>query len=258
MTPVLTDPALADLPGISHGFFTREGGVSEGLYTSLNVGFGSGDDEARVRENRARAMRAIGIAEGRLATLYQVHSARVETVSAPFDAKAAPRADGMVTKTPGVAIGILTADCAPVLFADAEARIIGAAHAGWRGALSGVLEGTLREMERLGARRERIRAAIGPCIGAASYEVGPEFPAPFVGEDPGTRRFFTAARRSGHFMFDLEGLVAHRLGALGLAAVGRLNRDTCAEESGFFSYRRSTLRGEPDYGRGLSAIAIEA
>lgn len=256
MTPVLTDPDLAAAEGVVHGFFTRQGGVSEGLYTSLNVGFGSGDDEARVAENRARAAAALGLPADSLSTAYQVHSARAVVIDAPVPRPEAPRADGFVTATPGVLLGILTADCAPVLLADAEARVIGAAHAGWRGALTGVIEATVREMERLGARRTSIRAAIGPCIGGASYEVGPEFPAPFVGEDPASRQFFTASRRSGHFMFDLEGYVAHRLGALGLRAVGRTRRDTCAEDGMFFSYRRATLRGESDYGRGLSAIAL--
>ncbi|MQA65659.1 MAG: peptidoglycan editing factor PgeF [Alphaproteobacteria bacterium] len=256
MTHVLRDSNLAGAEGIVHGFFTRDGGVSEGLFSSLNVGFGSGDDEDRVAENRARAAAALGLAADRLTTAYQVHSARVDVIDAPFRPADAPRADGFVTAAPGVLIGILTADCAPVLFADPRARVIGAAHAGWRGALGGVLEATVRAMEGLGAARADIRTAIGPCIGAASYEVGPEFPAPFLDDDPGSRRFFGASARAGHFMFDLEGYVAHRLDAMGLAAVGRSRRDTCREDDVFFSYRRATLNGEPDYGRGLSAIAL--
>jgi YfiH family protein len=256
MTHVLRNPGLNAANGIVHGFFTREGGVSEGLFTSLNVGLGSGDAPERVIENRARAAAALGLPAESLSTAYQVHSARVEAIDAPVAHKDAPRADGFVTATPGVLLGILTADCAPVLFADPEARVIGAAHAGWRGALTGVLEATVREMQRLGARPGNIRAAIGPCIGAASYEVGPEFPAPFLAEDTAARRFFSASKQQGHFMFDLEGYVAHRLAALGLAAVGCSGSDTCADESEFFSYRRATLRGEPDYGRGLSAIAL--
>jgi hypothetical protein len=256
MTHILRDSNLAGAEGIVHGFFTREGGVSEGLFSSLNVGFGSGDDERRVAENRARAADALGLAANRLTTAYQVHSARVEVIDAPVRPADAPRADGFVTAAPGVLIGILTADCAPVLFADAHARVIGAAHTGWRGALGGVLEATVRAMEGLGAARNDIRAAIGPCIGAASYEVGPEFPTPFLDDDPGTRRFFGPAVRAGHFMFDLEGYVAHRLEAMGLTNVGRAGRDTCNEGSAFFSYRRAILKSEPDYGRGLSAIAL--
>lgn len=256
MTTFLQDSDLATATGIRHGFFTRDGGVSEGLYTSLNVGLGSGDRPEHVAENRARAAAALGLAPERLSTAYQVHSARVEIIDAPVAAAAAPRADGFVTTTPGVMLGILTADCAPVLFADDRARVIGAAHAGWRGALSGVLDATVREMEKLGASRANLRAAIGPCIAQASYEVGPEFPAPFLDGDAAARRFFASSPRAGHFLFDLEGYVAHRLSGLGLAAVGRSGRDTCGEDDAFFSYRRSCLRGEPDYGRGLSAIAL--
>jgi YfiH family protein len=256
MTHILRDSHLAGVEDVVHGFFTREGGVSEGLFASLNVGFGSGDDEGRVAENRARASDALGLGADRLTTAYQVHSARVEVIDAPVRYADAPRADGFVTAAPGVLLGILTADCAPVLFAAPHARVIGAAHAGWRGALGGVLEATVRAMESLGAARDDIRSAIGPCIGAESYEVGPEFPKPFVGDDPGARRFFAPSVRSGHFMFDLEGYVAYRLEALGLSNVGRARRDTCREDGAFFSYRRATLNGEPDYGRGLSAIAL--
>lgn len=256
MLPVITDPGLAAMTGVRHGFLTRAGGVSEGLFGSLNVGFGSGDAEARVAENRARAAAAFGLAPERLTTAYQVHSARVEVVDAPVPHAEAPRADGYVTAAPGVLLGILTADCAPVLFADAEARVIGAAHAGWRGALSGVLEATIRAMEGLGAARARIHAGVGPCIGQESYEVGTEFPAPFVEEDADARRFFTAAPRTGHFLFDLEGYVAFRLARTGLGPIGVSGLDTCTNEDRFFSYRRTTLRKETDYGRELSAIAL--
>ncbi|MGE0653423.1 MAG: peptidoglycan editing factor PgeF [Alphaproteobacteria bacterium] len=256
MTHILRDSHLAGAEGVVHGFFTRDGGVSEGMFSSLNVGFGSGDDEKRVSENRARAADALGLAPERLSTAYQVHSARVAVIDAPIRPADAPRADGFVTAAPGVLLGILTADCAPVLFADSHARVIGAAHAGWRGALGGVLESTVRAMESLGATRGDIRAAIGPCIGFASYEVGPEFPAPFLEDDPGTRRFFGPSARAEHFMFDLEGYVAYRLEGAGLGNVGRAGRDTCREDGAFFSYRRATLNGEPDYGRGLSAIAL--
>ncbi len=258
MTELIHDPALAALDGVVHGFFSRRGGVSDGLFASLNTGFGSGDDPACVAENRARATKALGLAPDRLTTAYQVHSALVETVTAPIPHDAAPRADGFVTATPGIALGILTADCAPVLFCDPQARIIGAAHAGWRGALGGVLEGTVRAMEALGARREAVIAAIGPCIGKDSYEVGTEFPAPFIADNPATRACFSAATRPGHHMFDIEGYVAQRLRAMNLAAVTASGLDTCALEPQFFSFRRATLRGEPSYGRGLSAIAMEA
>lgn len=257
MTELLHDPSLAGLPGLAHGFFTRAGGVSEGLFASLNVGFGSGDDAGRVGENRARAARALGFDADRLSTAYQVHSAHVAVIDAPVAPSEAPRADGFVTAAPGVVLGVLTADCAPVLFADPEARVIGTAHAGWRGALGGVLEAAVRAMEGLGARRARIVAAVGPCIGRTSYEVGPEFPAPFMEDDAEARRFFAAAARRGHFMFDLEGYVAHRLDRIGLAAIGVSGTDTCADAGRFFSYRRTTLAGERDYGRGLSAIVLE-
>lgn len=254
--PLVTDSGFATLPGIRHAFFTREGGVSDGLYASLNVGFGSGDAEAHVAENRARAARALDVAPESLTTAIQIHSANVAVIDVPVAHREAPRADGYVTQTPGLALGILTADCAPVLFADPEAGVIGAAHAGWRGALAGVLDTTLRKMEDLGAARERIRAAIGPCIGRDSYEVGPEFPGAFVEDDQTAEQFFATAPRNGHFLFDLEGYAAHRLRRLGVAAVAASGLDTCALEDHFFSYRRATLRGEDSYGRGLSAIVL--
>lgn len=257
MTETLNDPALAALDGIAHAFFTRRGGVSRGLFASLNVGFGSGDDAAHVAENRARAAHALGFDGGQLSTAHQVHSAQVAVIDAPVAPRDAPRADGFVTRTRGVVLGVLTADCAPVLLADAEAGVVGAAHAGWRGALGGVVEAAVRAMESVGAARERIVAAVGPCIGKGSYEVGTEFPAPFLEDDAAARRFFGRAERPGRFMFDLEGYVAHRLARLGLAAVGVSGADTCADADRFFSYRRTTLAGERDYGRGLSAIALE-
>jgi YfiH family protein len=245
-----------DTDGVRHGFFTREGGVSDGIFASLNCGFGSNDDAAKVRENRRRAMAALGLAADRLAICHQLHSPDVVTVEAPWRHEDRPRGDAMVTRRPGVALGILTADCAPVLFADPEARIIGAAHAGWRGALTGVLEATVTAMEALGAATARIRAGIGPCIAQTSYEVGPEFPAPFLAEDAANARFFRAAPRVGHFHFDLAGYVAHRLERLGLGQIERSGGDTAAEAERFFSYRRSCLRKEPDYGRELSAICL--
>jgi YfiH family protein len=253
--PVLSARTLA-APGVRHGFFTRHGGVSSGLYTSLNVGGGSRDERPNVIANRARAMAAFELPGSALITAYQVHSATAVAVAGPWPSEP-PHADGLATDQPGVALGILTADCAPILFVDPDARIIGAAHAGWRGALTGIAEATVTVMEKLGAQRKRIGAAIGPCIGPASYEVGPEFPAPFIARDRAAERFFRPATRPSHFMFDLPGYVAHRLAALGLGTIEKLGLDTCADDARFFSYRRSTLRKEADYGRGLSAIVIE-
>ena len=190
-------------------------------------------------------------------TVYQVHSDRAAVADAPWEREAAPRADALVTATPGLALGILTADCVPVLFADAKARVVGAAHAGWRGALGGVLESAVEAMEGLGAERRRIVAGIGPAIAQRSYEVGPEFPAPFLEQSEENRDLFYPARRKGHFLFDLKAYAARRLALLSLAAVNSLPCDTCAEEHRFFSYRRACLRGESDYGRGLSAICLE-
>jgi YfiH family protein len=230
--------------------------VSEGIFASLNCGLGSSDEAAKVAENRARAMAVLGLAGDRLATCYQVHSPTVIVVDRAWPRGEAPRADAMVTRTPEIALGILTADCAPVLFADAEARVIAAAHAGWRGALSGVLEATVEAMKKLGAAPHRMGAAIGPCIGRHSYEVGPEFPAHFIAENAANAAFFRAAPRDGHFLFDLAGYAAARLQRLGLARIETIPGDTAAEAERFFSYRRSCHRKEPDYGRELSAIAL--
>ena len=245
-----------DFPDIRHAFLTRQGGVSGGIFASLNCGFGSSDEAAKVAKNRARAMAVLGLAGDRLNTCYQVHSTDVVVVDRPWARGEAPRADAMVTRTPEIALGILTADCAPVLFADPEARIIGAAHAGWRGALSGVLEATVAAMEKLGAAPERIRAAIGPSIGRHSYEVGPEFPAPFIAENAANAAFFRNAPRDGHFLFDLAGYVASRVQRLGLTQVETIPGDTAADMDRFFSYRRSCQRKESDYGRQLSVIAV--
>lgn len=242
-------------PGVAHGFFTREGGVSGGIYASLNCGSGSGDDPAAVAANRARAAEALGVAHDALATNHQVHGSDVITVTGAWRVNPRPRADGMVTKERGVALGILTADCVPVLFADAAAGVIGAAHAGWRGAVTGVLEATVTAMTALGAERARIRTGFGPAIAQASYEVGPEFPAPFLTLDPANQRFFVT-QPNGKYRFDLPGYVRARLVALNLAAVETTGGDTAAEPARFFSYRRSRLQREPDYGRLLSAIAL--
>jgi YfiH family protein len=255
---MITLGALDDAAGVRHGFFTREGGVSKGPYASLNCGFGSEDAAENVAANRTRAMARLGIAADRLATCYQIHSPTVIEVDSAWSRRESPRADGMVTRVRGLALGILTADCAPVLFADPEAGIVGAAPAGWRGAVGGVLEATVEGMVRLGAVPGRIRAGIGPCIAQPSYEVGPEFPAPFLAEDPSNSRFFIPSRRDGHFLFDLPGYVECRLGKAGVVTVQRALRDTAAEEECFFSWRRTSLRGGKDYGRLLSAIALEA
>jgi purine-nucleoside/S-methyl-5'-thioadenosine phosphorylase / adenosine deaminase len=243
---------VLNVSSIAHGFFGRTGGVSLGLYASLNCGLGSNDDPADVAENRRRARVALGASA--LNTLYQIHSANVVQVDAAW--KAGPQADAMVTKTRGIALGILSADCAPVLFADVEAKVIGAAHAGWKGALAGVVEETVAAMEAQGARRSRIAAAIGPCISRTNYEVGEEFRAKFVATDAANARFFAAGNRTGHHQFDLEEFVAARLVHAGVANLSRLSTCTYAREAEFFSFRRATHRGEKDYGRELSAIVL--
>lgn len=254
---MITLGPLNDLDGVRHAFFTRAGGVSEGLFATLNCGYGSGDDPERVTENRKLALRHAELEGAALNTCYQMHSATVATVEAPWARDAAPKADGMVTARAGLALGILTADCAPVLLADNEARVVGAAHAGWRGALAGVIEATVQAMVALGARAERIRAGIGPCIAQRSYEVGPEFPALFLAQDPDNEAFFAPSRRAGHHFFDLPGYVGARLAGTGIKRITCAYCDTCAEAARFFSYRRATLAGEKDYGRGLSIVALE-
>jgi len=252
--PVFLADHLRHAP-ISHGFFGRGGGVSTGLYASLNAGRGSSDDPAHIEENRTRIARAMGVADDHLIGVYQVHSAKVVAVDAPWP-DTPPKADALVSAAPGLALGILTADCAPVLFADPEARVIGAAHAGWRGALDGVLEATVAAMVDLGANRQNIQAAVGPCIAQTSYEVGPEFLDNFTDRDPAYERFF-AKGNADRWHFDLEGFCAHRLSAAGLNGVAKLSLDTCAREAEFFSYRRATQRGESDYGRNISVILMQ-
>ena len=242
-------------PRIGHGFFGRPGGVSTGVYAGLNCGPGSGDVSEAVSENRRRAMAALGNAT--LVTCYQVHSATAVTVTAPWEIGAAPHADAMVTKVPGLALGILTADCAPVLLADAEAGVIGAAHAGWKGALGGVTDSVMAAMEALGARRTRIAAAVGPCIAAASYEVDGVFRDRFVTAEADNAAFFTAVTPTGHCRFNLEAYVVKRLRLAGVTDVTALHVDTYADASAFFSFRRATHRGESDYGRNLSAITLK-
>ncbi|MCB2101388.1 MAG: peptidoglycan editing factor PgeF [Rhodobacterales bacterium] len=254
MAPMITAQALARLPGLRHGFLTRRGGVSGAPYDSLNRGLGSDDDPAAVGENRSRALARIGADGADLVTVSQVHSPNVVVVDDAWAPGEAPRADAMVTRRPGLALGILTADCAPVLLADAQAGVVGAAHAGWNGAVSGVLEAAVGAMEALGADRAAIHAAVGPCIHQPSYEVGPEFRDRFVAEDAANDRFFVPSDRPGHHRFDLPGYVAARLSALGLGAVEGSPADTCADAGRFFSYRRTTLNGGGDYGRLISII----
>ncbi|WP_028032631.1 peptidoglycan editing factor PgeF [Chelativorans sp. J32] len=242
--------------GVRHGFFTRRGGVSTGIFESLNVGLGSTDSSESVRENRRRVSVAMGVTAEDLVTLHQCHSAEVVTVEEPFPADSRPKADALVTSRPGLALGVLAADCGPVLFADAEAQVIGAAHAGWKGALTGVLENTIAAMERLGARRERVAAVLGPSISQENYEVGPEFIERFVQADGGNARYFRDSGRAGHALFDLNLYTIDRLTRAGVKAEA-LGRCTYADGDCFFSYRRATHRGEPDYGRQISAICLE-
>jgi hypothetical protein len=261
---LLQADALAALPGIRHAFFTRAGGVSEGVYASLNGGTGSDDVPARVTENRARMAAALGVAPERFITAYQVHSPDVVTVERPWPAEGRPRADGIVTRVAGLAIGVTTADCGPVLLADAHAGVIGAAHAGWRGALTGILEATVAAMERIGAARAHISAALGPTISQRNYEVGPEFVARFMTEAAANARFFQHSPKSshqpslkpGHALFDLPGYIAGRLAAAGIGRFEDLGQCTYADPARFFSYRRSTHVHEPDYGRHVNAIAL--
>ncbi|MEZ5844088.1 MAG: peptidoglycan editing factor PgeF [Hyphomicrobiaceae bacterium] len=253
-SPILADN-LAALTGIRHGFFTREGGVSGGIYASLNVGLGSRDDRSRVIENRARVARHLGVASGRLSTAYQVHSAEALVIDRPIEDDL-PRVDALVTRTPGVVLGALTADCCPVLLADQVAGVVAAAHAGWRGALSGIVAATVAAMEGIGAERSRIVAAIGPTITQASYEVGPELEARFLESDAANARFFTRPSVDARPRFDLPGFVASRVAAESIGGIGMACSCTYVNEATFFSYRRTTHRGESDYGRQISAIVV--
>jgi polyphenol oxidase len=251
------------LKDVRHGFFGRTGGVSEGVFASLNCGPGSGDDRAAVVTNRLRIAQALGD-DVALVNAGQIHGTTVVTVSCPWpigetpadDPKYIPLGDAMVTRNPGIALGILTADCAPVLFADTEAQVIGAAHAGWKGALAGVTDSTIAAMEKLGARRERIVAAIGPCISLANYEVDDAFRTHFLDADKNNARFFEDGSRADHRQFDLPAYVTHRLTSTGLAGVEDLAICTYARSADFFSFRRTTHRGEKDYGRQISAIVL--
>src|SRR5258706_1271759 len=253
---LLQAKSLAALPGIRHAFFTREGGVSQGIYASLNGGVGSADARPHVDENRARMAAALGVAPEALLSAYQIHSPDVVVAERPWGPDARPRADAIVTHVAGLAIGISTADCGPVLFADAQAGVIGAAHAGWRGALAGVTDATIAVMECLGAERERIVAALGPMIHQASYEVGADLVERFEAADLANRRFFRPPPRAAHAPFHLPGHNASRPARAGVGAIEDIARCTYADPERFFSYRRTTHRGEPDYGRHVNAIAL--
>ena len=244
---------LAEVP---HGFLGRRGGVSKGICSGLNVGLGSGDDREAIMENRRRAVEAVAPG-ARLVTVHQVHSADAMVATAPWPDDGRPQADGIVTDRPGLALGILTADCTPVLFADAERGVIGAAHAGWKGAFSGIVEATVAAMESLGAQREQIVAAVGPTIARKSYEVDDAFFRRFAEADPENERFFTGGR-DGHHQFDLEAYVLSRLAAAGVRRAEALGLDTYSEPDRFFSFRRATHRAEPTYGRQISLIALPA
>ena len=246
---------LSAIPGLRHAFFTREGGVSGGIYNSLNAGIGSNDDPANVAENRRRMAAQMGVAPEHFLSVHQIHSPDVVVATGPWQGDK-PRADALVTRTEGIAIGVTAADCGPILFVDPTARVIGAAHAGWKGALTGVLESTVEAMEKLGAIRGGIVAAIGPLIRQHSYEVGGEFVERFLDADANNAVFFIPSIRDGHAMFDLAGFIRMRLENAGVLMIDDIGVDTYSDER-FYSYRRSVHRNEPDYGRHVHAIALE-
>lgn len=246
---------LAAIDAITHGFFTREGGVSDGIYGSLNAGYGSGDDTKKVAENRKRIAEKLGVDTDKLLTVHQWHSADAVVAGEPWDVRQPPEGDAIVSNKPEMAVAVLTADCTPVLFSSSDGKVVGAAHAGWKGAFAGVLAATVTQMQQLGA--SDIHAAIGPTISQANYEVGPEYHAQFVNRDPALERFFIPSQKPSHFMFDLPGFVRSNLDGLGLASIEDTALCTYGDEQRFFSYRRTVHRGEADYGRQLSAICIK-
>lgn len=253
-TVIALKASLLAKPGLSHGFYTRQGGVSTGVYASLNGGVGSRDDPAAVAENRRRMAEHLGVEPARFLVPYQTHSPEVLIVAEAFIER--PRCDALVTAAPGLGLGVTGADCGMVLFADAEAGVVAAAHAGWKGALTGVLEATLEAMETLGASRASTAAVLGPAIAQKSYEVGADFASRFVAASSGYGRFFARSAREGHFMFDLPGFIAMRIRSAGAGSFQDLARDTYSERDCFYSYRRSVHRNEPDYGRQIAAIAL--
>jgi YfiH family protein len=250
--PAIRSPLLKS-QGVAHAFFTRQGGVSEGIFASLNGGAGSSDDPEAVAQNKSRMAQALGVPAQNLLIPYQIHSAQAASVDAPWAQR--PHCDSVVTATRGLALGVTGADCGIVLFCDSSAQVIAAAHAGWKGALEGVLDATLEQMERLGASRPAVRAVLGPTIAQASYEVGPEFVDRFKAQDSGSGRFF-AASQSDRALFDLPGYIGDRLARAGIGAFENLGLDTYADEVRFYSYRRSVHRREPDFGRLVAAIAL--
>jgi YfiH family protein len=252
----LASPLLSAIPGLRHAFFTRDGGVSDGVYASLNGGIGSSDDPANVAENRRRMAEQMGVTPEHFLSVHQTHSPDVVVASGPWQGSARPLADAIVTRSEGLAIGASAADCGPILLADPNARVIGAVHAGWKGALTGVVESTVEAMEKLGAERSGLVAAIGPLIRQHSYEVGSEFVERFVQADAENALFFIASAREGHAMFDLAGFIRMRLENAGVLMIDDIGVDTYADER-FYSYRRSVHRKEPDYGRLVHAIALE-
>ena len=254
---MLASSLLSAIPGLRHAFFTRDGGVSDGVYAGLNGGLGSDDNPARVAENRRRMAEQLGVAPSHLIGVHQVHSPDAVVATAPWNGAARPKADAIVTRSEGLAIGVTTADCGPILLVDPKARVIGAAHAGWKGALTGILESTIEVMEKLGAERSGMVAAIGPLIRQSSYEVGPEFVERFLEADAGNATFFLPGERDGHAMFDLAGFIRMRLESAGVLMIDDLGIDTYSDER-CFSYRRSVHRKEPDYGRHVHAIVLEA
>ena len=256
MLKPLAASCLSNLPGLAHGFFTREGGVSSGIYAGLNCGFGSNDEAAHVAENRARVARHLGATSESVLTLHQIHSATALVVTADIARGELPKADGIVTRTRGVVIGALAADCAPVLFVDPDAQVIGAAHAGWRGAVGGIVEATIAAMEGIGADRRRIRASVGPCISQANYEVGPEFEADLIARDSANVVYFARLGPNGRAHFDLPGYVTALLTAAVAGKIERQTPCTYANESLFYSFRRATHANAPDYGRQISAIVL--
>jgi YfiH family protein len=249
--------SLLEAHGIAHGFWGRRGGVSQGVFSSLNCGYGSDDDPALVRENRGIVAAELGVDVDSLVTAYQIHSADVVEVTTPWTRQHAPRGDAMVTTVRGVGLGVLAADCAPVLLADPQAGVIGCAHAGWQGAFKGIIEAVVKGMTRLGAHRAGMVAVVGPCIRQSSYEVGPEFHARFLEAQPMLERFFVPSARDGHWMFDLPAFVLQRLADADVGSFAALEHCTYADEDGYFSFRRTTHRGETHYGRNLSAIVLE-
>ena len=251
--PVIQSATLS-AAGVKHAFFTRNGGVSEGVYATLNGGVGSSDAREHVAENKRRMAEALGVAADRFLVPFQIHSADCLVVDRPWTDR--PRCDGLATATPGLALGVTGADCGMVLFADPKAGVVGACHSGWKGALTGVVEATIAAMEKLGARRAATIVSLGPTIGPKSYEVGPEFFAEFTAASPDHERFFTPSVKAGHKMFDLPAFIGMRVERAGVASFENLGLDTYADEARLFSYRRTTHRKEPDYGRLVSAIVI--